>query len=93
MFVYVIRWEMRVNGDVSCGNFELCYSDEKAAEKAMLADMKNVEAAWVFEHVVGVTSKKGRKNENGCVDYCHVQRDDWDDYHQWWIDKLEMAKE
>ena len=36
LFVYVVRWQKRVDGEDKFGNLDVCYTNEKDAEKAML---------------------------------------------------------
>lgn len=93
MFVYVVRWEKRIDGEEESGNFEVCYADERDAEKAMLADMENVKSDWMKDYPE-TKSSVGEKNGNGCSDFCFVAIEgEYYDYHEWHIDKLELVGE
>lgn len=87
-YVFVVRWLKRIDGEEECGNFEFCYKDEKEAEKKMLEDMENTKKDW--EQDEEVKSRIGKKNGNGCSDYCGIWIEDNNtyDYHDWYIDKL-----
>lgn len=94
-FVYVVRW-LKVIGDESfCGTFEMAYTDEKAAEAAMLKDMEQVKADWAEtaeEIDCTVACEIGDKPDDGCADFCSVWFEgDCADHHEWYIDKLELV--
>lgn len=93
MCVYIVRYEERVDGEVKCGNFELGFVDEKAAEKTMLADFKYTLYVWNVLYGGGVESGKGEKNGNGCHDYCYIKCNKCENHYKWWIDKIEIATE
>lgn len=93
MKVYVVRWLSRIDGEEECGNFEVCYTDEADARKAMLEDVANTKEDWgqdvkVSQRFLGPNGK-GKKN----CDYAEitVKDDDTYDYHEWWIDALDVA--
>ena len=93
MFVYVVRWERRIDDETESGNFEVCYADEREAEKAMLEDMECLKSDWMKNHP-DTKTLVGEKNGNGCSDFCAVTiGDDYYDYHEWHIDKLELVGE
>lgn len=90
MYVYVVRWLQRVGGETSCGNFEVCNANEDAARRQMLQDWENTRRDW----------SKGIPPENADIvsarvskdgDWCIIELNDGScDYHEWWIDKLEL---
>ena len=101
--VYVIRYSYRIDGEECCGNFEFCYTDEKAAEKAMLQDIEDAKKRWS-----GFGEKIGEKvdvkcemehGDNGLVDYCSIWIEkpgvncDYWDRHYWWIDMIGIAED
>lgn len=93
MKIYVIRWASRIDGEEECGNFEVCYTDEDKARKAMLEDFKNTKADWEKDGkpVNSRTLGPDGENEKDC-DYVEitVEDDDTYDYHEWHIDKLDV---
>lgn len=96
MFVYVVRWANLIDGEDECGNFEVCYTDEKDAEKAMLADMEDTKSDCLKGWPEGTKSFIGKKNENGCSDFCSVEIEKNlldHDYYEWYIDKLELVSD
>lgn len=93
MNIYVIRWASRVDGEEESGNFEVCYTDEANARKAMLKDFENTKADWEKDGVKVESRTLGPNGENdeNC-DYMEitVEDDDSYDYHEWYIDKLDV---
>jgi len=93
-YVYVIRWFRLIGDEYESGNFEFCYKDEKAAEQAMLEDVKNTTEEWQKkenERGNGETihTKAGERNGNGCIDYYGIWFEkDCFNYHDWFIEKL-----
>ena len=103
--IYVIRWLSRIDGEEECGNFEVCYTDEAKARKAMIEDMKKTKADWEKsneDYLKGIneTVKErtlGPNGEIGCCDYAGIWIEDGNgegtyDYHDWWIDALDVAE-
>ena len=99
LFVYVVRWRKRVDGEYWFGNLCVCYTNEKDAEKAMLDDMEDTMVEWqTDEDVRGFreTLKTciGKKNENNCATNCSIWFDRYSsDYLDWFIDKIELVGE
>lgn len=104
MKVYAVRWLSRIDGEEKCGNFEVCYADENDARKAMLADVENTKADWEgnFKDYLGKIGEKvksrflgpGGDGKDDC-DYAGIWIEDGNgdgtyDYHDWWIDELEV---
>lgn len=89
MFVFVVRWCKRIDGEEECGNFEVCYTDEELAKAAMLKDFEDTKADWGKDVTESVRMELTQTD-----DYCSVQMTDGSyDYHEWWIDKLELVSE
>lgn len=87
MYVYAVRWFQRVDGETSCGNFEVCYANEEAARRQMLQDWENIKKDWSKD--VDAYKVCARVSDDG--DWCNVEMQDGSyDYHEWWIDKLEL---
>jgi hypothetical protein len=93
MKIYVIRWASRIDGEEECGNFDVCYTDEAKARKAMLDDVKNTKADWEKDGKRVNSRTLGPDGENTDIsDYAEitVEDDDTYDYHEWHIDKLDV---
>ena len=90
--IFVIRWLSRIDGEEESGNFEVCYTDEAKARKAMLDDVKNTKAEWESDGVTVNTRTLGPDGENTDIpDYAEITVDDGsEDYHNWWIDELDV---
>lgn len=85
MIIYAVRWLKRIDGEEECGNFEVCYTDEDKARKAMLTDMENTKKDWEKDGTV--FTNFGDK----IGDYCGIyMENDTYDYHDWYVDKLEV---
>lgn len=85
MFIYAVRWIKRIDGEEECGNFEVCYTDEDKARKAMLADMENTKKDWEKDETVFTNFG------DGSGDYCGIYIGHGTyDYHDWYVDKLEV---
>lgn len=99
LFAYVVRWQKRVDGEDKFGNLDVCYTNEKDAEKAMLDDMENTRVEWQIDEDsrgFGETIKTciGKKNENNCATNCSIWFDRYSfDYQDWFVDKLELVGE
>jgi len=93
MKIYVIRWASRIDGEEESGNFEVAYTDEAKARKAMLEDFKNTKADWQADGITVNSRTLGPNGENdeNC-DYMEITADDDSyDYHEWHIDVLDVA--
>ena len=85
MYIYAVRWIKRIDGEEECGNFEVCYTDNDSARKAMLADMENTKKDWEKDETVFTNFG------DGSGDYCGIYiKNDTYDYHDWYVDKLEV---
>lgn len=94
MTIYAIRWLSRIDGEEECGNFEVCYTDEKKARKAMLEDMKDTKADWEKDGIAVESRTLGPNGEGDKdCDYAEITAEGMDgnyDYHEWWIDALDV---
>ena len=88
MNIYVIRWASRIDGEEESGNFDVAYTDEGKARKAMLEDVKNTKADWERDGVTVNSRTLGPDSEN--ADYAEITVEDGStyDYHEWYIDNL-----
>lgn len=94
MKIYVIRWVSRIDGEEECGNFEVCYTEEAKARKAMLEDVKNTKADWEQDGVTVNSRTLGPDGENTEIpDYAEITIEDGStyDYHEWYIDELDVG--
>ena len=86
MYIYVVRWQKRIDGEEESGIFNVCYTDEDNAKKAMLDDMENIKKDW--EKDEHVSTNFG----DGSGDYCEIYIGHGTyDYHYWYVDKLEVV--
>ena len=88
MNIYVVRWLNRIDNVEDCGNFEVCYSTEEEARMALLQDFENTKSEWKSS-----MDADDKFSENLKDDYAFICMQDECgkfDYHDWWIDKLEL---
>ena len=97
MYIYVVRYLAYVDGEPECGNFEVCYPDEPSARKAMLDNVEATYKDWLKSAKSGEDLKRRTMGANGESDPNPDYAGIWIeggynyDYHDWWIDKLEVA--
>jgi len=94
MKIYVIRWASRIDGEEESGNFDVAYTDEGKARKAMLEDVKNTKADWEKDGITVNSRTLGPDGENTDIpDYAEITFEDGStyDYHEWHIDVLDVA--
>lgn len=92
MKIYAIRWLSRIDGEEECGNFDVCYTDEEKARKAMLEDMKDTKADWEKDGnpIESRTLGPNGEEDEDC-DYAEISVNGGNyDYHEWWIDALDV---
>ena len=83
MFVFVVRYEKQVDHEVESGTFDKCYTNEEAAHEAMIKDFENTKADW---------AKNGEISSSLNTDSCFIMAtDNTYDWHEWYIDKLEVV--
>ena len=88
MFVYVIRWESRISDEPESGTFDVCYADKEKARAKMEEDFENTLSEWRKSEDGDLV--EARKGKSG--DFCeiHVDGEDYYDYYEWYVDKLEV---
>lgn len=87
IFVYVIRWQNRIDGEEDSGNFEVCYANEADACKAMVEDYESTLCEWSKRIPEGKKAELSTSN----TDFRAITFPfDTYDYHNWYIDKLEV---
>ena len=75
-----------MGGEEDCGNFGVCYTDETDARKAMVEDYESTLRKWETD-VPDDRNMELIKWDNFCA--ITLPYDSYD-YHNWWIDKLEL---
>ena len=84
MNIYVVRWRSVIYGEEDYGNFEICYSSEEEAKKALQQDYNDTKSNWIeagekfLETIEEDYRSIWTRTENGI------------DTVEWWIDKLEL---
>ena len=88
MYIYVIRWESRISDETESGNFEVCYTDEAEAKTVMKKDYEETFLEWKRSDIGDLVET--RVNKSGDFREIHVDGEDYYDYYEWHIDKLEV---
>ena len=83
MFVFVVRYVKQVDSEVESGTFDMCYTNEEAAQEAMIKDFETTKADW---------AKDGEISSSMNTDSCCIQANDGSyDWYELYIDKLEVV--
>lgn len=86
-YVYVVRYENRIDGEEDSGVFETCHRTRAEARKALKRDYDSTKKLWPEELDNDETLKSREAPDYASLE---VERHNSYDYRSWWVERLKL---